>query len=192
MNHSNDLNNILETLRQEHRSIEPPASIESDLIEQTHRVRATPPSPRSWFWIGGLGLATAAVSILVFASLHSNRPVAPSAHIVPAESPIASSTPQVATTPSEPVPKTVNHPPITEHKRNKPIKDDIASEHFFPLPSSEGLPSPSEATVVMMQIHTDALRAYGLELPPTASPRMILAEFIVGEDGLPRSIRILQ
>jgi hypothetical protein len=193
MNHSHDLNDILETLRQEHRSIEAPSSIELHLVDQTRRVRARRPAFRTWIWVGGLGIATAAASVLMIASRHSNHPVAAPAPVARTGVPVVSNTPQVATTPSEATPNAVDHPATVAHRRNKRAKDDdIASQLFFALPSSEGLPSPSEASVVRMQIHTDTLRQYGLELPPTAAPRTIVAEFIVGEDGLPRSIRILR
>ncbi len=189
MNYSNDLDNTLATLRREHRSIELPVSLESDLIEQTRRVRAT---RRTRIWAGGLGLATAAASILVLAFWHANHRVAPSALPRRTELPIASNTPPVVTTPPEVILRTVHHPATAEHKRIRQAKDGIASEHFFSLPSSEGLPPPSEASLVRMQIQTDTLRQYGLEVSPTAAPRTIVAEFIVGEDGLPRSIRILR
>jgi hypothetical protein len=62
---------------------------------------------------------------------------------------------------------------------------------FVPLPASEGLPSASEISLVRMQIKGSALQQYGLEIPVEAAPRTVLAEFAVGQDGLPRAIRII-
>jgi hypothetical protein len=43
-----------------------------------------------------------------------------------------------------------------------------------------------------MRIERDCLRQYGLDVPPTLAPETILAEFLVGEDGLPRAVRIVR
>lgn len=194
MNHSHNLNDVLATLRQEHRSIEAPASMEAHLVEETHRMHPARLSIRTWVWAGGLGLAAAAASIIAIASWNANHPIPHPIPVAHTGSPVAApNTTQPLTNPSTDVPNAVAPSRATTPvKHNRHIQSSTPSDGFFPLPSSEGLPSPSAASVVMMQIHTDALRQYGLELPPTAAPRTIVAEFIVGEDGLPRSIRILQ
>jgi hypothetical protein len=62
---------------------------------------------------------------------------------------------------------------------------------FVLLPASEGLPPASAISLVRMQIQQSALQQYGLEVPAEAAPKTLLAEFAVGEDGLPRAIRII-
>ncbi len=193
MNHSHDLNDILATLRQEHRSIEAPASMEAALVEETRRMRPARPSIRTWTWAGGLGLATVAASIIAIASWRANHPIAPPLPVAHVELPVASPNTQPPVPPSTDAPKAVAPSGAgAATKRSTRIRPGTPSDGFFPLPSSEGLPSPSAASVIRMQIRTDTLRQYGLELPPTTAPRTIVAEFIVGEDGLPRSIRILR
>jgi hypothetical protein len=59
------------------------------------------------------------------------------------------------------------------------------------LPSSEGLPASSAASLVRLRIQKASLRQYGLDVPATATSETILAEFVVGEDGLPRAIRLI-
>lgn len=63
---------------------------------------------------------------------------------------------------------------------------------FVTLPSSEGLPAPTVATVVQMRIRRDDLREFGMDVPPTAAPETVLAEFVVGEDGLSRAVRLVR
>jgi hypothetical protein len=43
-----------------------------------------------------------------------------------------------------------------------------------------------------MHIQKAELRQYGLDVPATAGSETILAEFVVGEDGLPRAIRLIR
>jgi hypothetical protein len=65
-------------------------------------------------------------------------------------------------------------------------------DEFVPLPVSEGLPPAAELSVVRMKLQGSDLRQYGLEAPADAVTRTMLAEFVVGEDGLPRAIRIVR
>jgi hypothetical protein len=64
-------------------------------------------------------------------------------------------------------------------------------QEFVLLPVSEGLPPPSELSVVRTQMLGSDLRQYGLEAPADAAGRPLLAEFVIGDDGLPRAIRIV-
>jgi len=65
-------------------------------------------------------------------------------------------------------------------------------DEFVPLPVSEGLPPAAELSVVRIKLRGSDLRQYGLEAPADAAAQTMLAEFVVGEDGLPRAIRIVR
>jgi hypothetical protein len=65
-------------------------------------------------------------------------------------------------------------------------------DEFVPLPASEGLPTASELSVVRIKLRGSDLEQYGLEAPADAVAQTLLAEFVVGEDGLPRAIRIVR
>jgi hypothetical protein len=65
-------------------------------------------------------------------------------------------------------------------------------DEFVPLPASEGLPPAADLTVVRTRLRGSDLQLYGLEAPPEAIAQTLLAEFVVGEDGLPRAIRIVR
>lgn len=65
-------------------------------------------------------------------------------------------------------------------------------DEFVPLPASEGLPPAAELSVVRIKLRGSDLQQYGLDAPPDAVARTMLAEFAVGEDGLPRAIRIVR
>jgi hypothetical protein len=65
-------------------------------------------------------------------------------------------------------------------------------DEFVALPVSEGLPPAAELSVVRIKLRGSDLQQYGLQAPPDAVARTMLAEFVVGEDGLPRAIRIVR
>lgn len=65
-------------------------------------------------------------------------------------------------------------------------------DEFVPLPVSEGLPPAAELSVVRVKLKGSDLQQYGLEAPADAVTQAMLAEFVVGEDGLPRAIRIVR
>jgi hypothetical protein len=65
-------------------------------------------------------------------------------------------------------------------------------DEFVLLPVSEGLPPAAELSVVRIKLQGSDLGQYGLEAPADAVGQTMLAEFVVGEDGLPRAIRILR
>ncbi|NUQ27355.1 MAG: hypothetical protein HOQ35_02385 [Acidobacteriaceae bacterium] len=68
----------------------------------------------------------------------------------------------------------------------------IDMDPFITLPSSEGLPPPSMATLVRIQIRRDELRQYGFDVSPAVASQMVLAEFVVGQDGLSRAVRFVR
>jgi hypothetical protein len=65
-------------------------------------------------------------------------------------------------------------------------------DEFVPLPASESLPAAAELSVVRMKLRGSDLQQYGLQTPADAAGQTMLAEFVVGEDGLPRAIRIVR
>jgi hypothetical protein len=65
-------------------------------------------------------------------------------------------------------------------------------DEFVPLPVSEGLPPAAELSVVRIKLRGSDLQQYGLQSPADAAAQTMLVEFVVGEDGLPRAIRIVR
>lgn len=65
-------------------------------------------------------------------------------------------------------------------------------DEFVPLPVSEGLAPATDLSVVRIRLRGSDLQQYGLVAPADAAAQTMLAEFVVGEDGLPRAIRIVR
>jgi hypothetical protein len=89
----------------------------------------------------------------------------------------------------------------------KPAEHDLAQETvrpaerrrrgeavtaFMEIPGSEGLPAPVESSIVRVKMAKGDLRQYGFDVPPAATGEMIHADLYLGEDGLPRAIRLVR
>ena len=189
MNTSNQLDHALEALRQEHRSIQPPPTLESSILRQADL--ATPRhahAARNW----SLALAAAAALTIAILLLHP-RPSRPTLQTHNATTPPP---PQIAQTPSIGV---IPPAPLAHQVANsrlhrtapRPGSPTPTAHPFVLLPTGVGLPEPAQAMLIRTRIDTSSLRNYGLAAPPAGAPQTVLAEFLVGEDGLPRAIRLV-
>ena len=185
MNAHTQLDQALEALRHEHRSVQPPPSLETTILEQA-RLAAPRRAHTVRTWT--IALASAAAIAIAVILLYS-RPSHPAieTRTTPPPPPQTTQTP-AALNNTATVPLTRHHPRSTP--RPAPIHQSAATP-FVPLPASEGLPAPAQATVIRTRINTDSLWSYGLTPPPPGAPSTVLAEFVVGEDGLPRAIRLI-
>ncbi len=62
---------------------------------------------------------------------------------------------------------------------------------FIALPGSQALPEPSEWVIVRLKMTKQELRTYGLNVPAPMESDLVMAEFVVGEDGLARSVHLV-
>ncbi|MBS1804504.1 MAG: hypothetical protein JST28_14155 [Acidobacteria bacterium] len=93
------------------------------------------------------------------------------------------------------VSKGVNRRSIYRRGQHAPAKEAATwspLDEFVPLPMSEGLAPASDLSVVRVKVKGSDLQQYGFEAPADAAARVMLAEFVIGEDGLPRGIRIVR
>jgi hypothetical protein len=72
------------------------------------------------------------------------------------------------------------------HSAKRPIQ----AVGFVPIPSAEGLPEFESGQIVRLGIPVTALPNYGVEIPP-GSVSAIQADLLVGQDGQPRAIRLV-
>jgi hypothetical protein len=185
MNAPNQLDQALEALRQEHRSLQPPPALEASLLKQAELTRPRPTHTlRNW----SLALAAAAALVVAVVLLYprSSHPVTQTQTIPPPQPPKAMQAPTpIATAAQDAAPH-----PQTKHRPATPRRQNTSND-FVPLPAGMGLPEPQQAMLIRTRIDTSSLRNYGLASPPAGAPPTILAEFLVGEDGLPRAIRLV-
>ena len=194
---SNDhLDDLMPELREQHRSTEAPAALEPLLRAAAEHASASRiPSRRRPAMAWALATATLILAIagVLAWSIYSTRTGAPL---------------QTAHHPASPPPPATNHatqdaplqavataPVRHAHTPKRAANTDSQSvwqTEFVALPASEGLPPATSISLVRMQIQQSALQQYGLEIPAESSAQTLLAEFMVGEDGLPRAVRIVQ
>jgi len=68
---------------------------------------------------------------------------------------------------------------------------DEAARAFAPLPFSEASPMPEDEVVVRLSLPPSALVSFGIPLSDAGRDENIVADFIVGEDGTPRAVRVV-
>ena len=193
-NPEKELNGILYELRNEHQSIEAPALLEERLAQRA-RLNASPAASPRWRLAWGLGFALVAIAAAAWwLSAHSSSPHPRqqiAARPVPAiqapaiqQETMALHTAQLPQRPRR---------QATQGPRDSSVaRDSSAVTSFLPLPASEGLPESAQQTVVRARILTSSLAQYGLDVPASMPPQLVSAEFLVGEDGLPRAIRFVR
>jgi hypothetical protein len=61
---------------------------------------------------------------------------------------------------------------------------------FVPLPGAFALPAFESGRIVRWEVPMTVLPAYGIDLVPDGTPTTVLADFLIGQDGVPRAIRL--
>jgi hypothetical protein len=196
-----ELDEVFAELRKEHREMKAPVGLESLLrAEAERRAGAVRRAGRNRAW--GLSAALLALALQgatewrlhrVQSSNEAQTPVAPGSgpHAIPAQEVVPKN--ESAKVPAqkhraESTTVRHSHVPVGDHD---PTDREESLADFIPLPTSEGLPPAFALSLVRMRIEQSSLQQYGLEVPAENASRTLLAEFAVGEDGLPRAIRII-
>jgi len=197
------LADILAEIGREHRTTEAPRHLAARLREEERPSIADSPSWRlqpRWAW--GVGLTIVALTICGAIAWQTQRGHQPhnrqnqKVRSIPDSAPVPA--PQHVRT-AQLYGKARTQQTAVRDKIRKATKKesqaDVTEEtlaDFIPLPASEGLPPVSEVSVVRVQMQRSDLRQYGFEVPAELAPMIMQAEFVVGEDGLPRAIRIIR
>jgi hypothetical protein len=201
MTNDRELDEILAELGREHRAIGAPEWLEPVLFAAADQGKPAMGRPRvRLVW----GLAAAAMVLAVVATAGvlwetrgGHRPQSQQVQSVP--EPQLRPEPIVPST-SITVPRSValKAGPVRRARRDSGRESSAKQQawnsldEFVALPVSEGLPPAAELSVVRMKLSGSDLQQYGLQAPLDAAAQTLLAEFAVGEDGLPRAIRIIR
>jgi hypothetical protein len=60
------------------------------------------------------------------------------------------------------------------------------------VPGSETLPTPVETSILRVQLQKGDLRQYGFDVPAPMDSEFVRADFVVGDDGLARAVRLVR
>lgn len=63
---------------------------------------------------------------------------------------------------------------------------------YIALPSAEGALISEDQTVVRVSMPRSALASFGLPVRSDGADAYVLADFVLGEDGMPRAVRLIQ
>ncbi|MGA2050233.1 MAG: hypothetical protein ABSG96_21240 [Terracidiphilus sp.] len=197
------LDEVLEELGQEHRAIGAPDSLQRVLYAAAESRKPALGKPRMqfpWAWAAvAILLAVVVVGVVIWRSVRTHRPQTQQAHSLPASkvspgplqsSPVAAR--QSVESKAEPVREAVKARTPLRHSAPPEAPTSSSLDDFVPLPVSEGLPTAAEMNIVRIRLRGSDLQQYGLQTPADALAQTMLAEFAVGEDGLPRAIRIVR
>jgi len=197
------LDEVLEELGREHRAISAPDSLQRVLYTAAESRKSASGKPRLQFplaWVAvAILLVVVTVAGAIWRSIQTHQPQTQQAHSGPA--------PKVSPRPrqSSPVATPRSVGPKAERvraavKARAPLRPSSppdaptpsSLDTFVPLPASERLPTAAELSIVRIRLRGSDLQQYGLQTPADALAQTMLAEFAVGEDGLPRAIRIVR
>ena len=196
MTNDRELDEILAEIGREHRSMGAPDRLEPVLRTAAGNRKNAISAPRlrvTRAWAAAvILLAAVATAGVIWRTLRSHQRQTQQVRSVPV--------PQVKPEPMLPsAPVTKSAPVHRAATDSASLRDSSPKQapgnsldEFVPLPVSEGLPPAAELSVVRMRLRGSDLQQYGLEAPPDAVAQTMLAEFVVGEDGLPRAIRIVR
>jgi hypothetical protein len=79
--------------------------------------------------------------------------------------------------------------PSPEARRIQPVE---TVTEFIAVPGSETLPAPLETSILRVRVPKGELRQYGFDVPPPDAGEMVGADFVVGDDGLARAVRLVR
>ncbi len=203
MSTERELEEILAEIGLEHRAIGAPDKLESVLCAAAVARKSVNAAPRM-----RLAFTLAAAFILLAAlagvavlwqshighqsQIQQARSVSPVRRIPQAIDPLTNIT-QTQNLPVRPAQlRSIQKRNATLRHLSSPRRTWNSLDEFVPLPASEGLPTAAELSVVRIKLRGSDLQQYGLQTPADAAGQTMLAEFAVGEDGLPRAIRIVR
>lgn len=198
-----ELDDVLTEIGREHRMIGAPERLESVLRAASVDTKAAIETPRlrsAWAWaLVAILLVAVAMGGVMWQTRRNQRAQNQQVQPVPAARLGAESarpsTGVAGNRDVEPMSARALRSNADRAHHRKAVAKELASnslDEFVPLPVSEGLPAATELSVVRMKLRGSDLQQYGLQSPADGETRTMLAEFVVGEDGLPRAIRIVR
>jgi len=203
MSTERELEEILAEIGLEHRAIGAPDKLESVLCAATAArisVKAAPRMRLAFTLAAVVILLAALAGVAVLWQTHIGHPsqiqqarsASPVQRTPQAIDPLTNRT-QTHNLPAKPAQvRNIQKHDATPRHAPSPHRTWNSLDEFVPLPASEGLPTAAELSVVRIKLRGSDLQQYGLQTPADAAGQTMLAEFVVGEDGLPRAIRIVR
>lgn len=191
-----ELEEVLKELRAEHREITAPDRLEARLraAARESQTVAAPRAPLASWWNWRWGFAVAAAAVILALAMwgvgRGNQPSVQQAVVETPSNPVpVEQTQEVAVAEASPADDGLSPAVIRSAERRRRAEGVTA---FMEVPGSEGLPAPMDSSIVRVKMAKGELRQYGIDVPPAAANELVRADLYLGEDGLPRAIRLVR
>jgi hypothetical protein len=179
---------------------DPRALVQPDWLPMEERLRAActathMPAPSGATrgdnrrWMAAAAAVVMAAAITFYTVPQRNVRPQPPPPVVPA-SPAPTTRPDAERlhVPPAPVAQPRPRPPATRPPTTAPAEARV--HEFVPLPGAFALPDFESGRIVRIEVPLAGLPAFGIDLVPDAMPAAVEADFLIGQDGLPRAIRL--
>ena len=183
---------LLSPLRDPRAIAEPDWHAMEERLSEVCDARQVPAKRHIQKWRPWMAAAAAVVmaAAITFSTL-------PSRNVRPQPQPGAAPPPAAPATQPEPARAVVPPSPPTEPRprprASRPATatpGEARANEFVPLPGAFALPDFESGRIVRMEVPLTGLPAFGIDLVPDAAPAAVEADFLIGQDGLPRAIRL--
>jgi hypothetical protein len=168
------------------------AAMEQRLLAAFRQHRATPVgrvnTVRQW-WTAAAVVLLACGGAAWWLIPVDESPLASAAHLVVV--PLAPPASNFYPSESEVPPRITPASALVRAAVRMPVEDTIGRvSDFVPLPGAATLPAFERGEIVRIEVPLANLPAYGLDMVPDATPASVAADLLIGQDGVPRAIRL--
>ena len=179
-----------ETLGKNAQAERAPAHIEASLLAafRSHHRRIS--WRRGWEWAA---VGAAAAVLLIFLWTAAGHPKGPSVSPAPRKD-VSSETraPQEAQAPVAPERQTVSAPLAETSGEEQAASQAYTASDFVPVPFTGAISADDPGMIVRVQLTRSSLAQLGYPVAETPDEELILADVLVGEDGWPRGVKVVQ
>jgi hypothetical protein len=146
-------------------------------------------------WLAAAAVALLATAITFYPTMESGQTTTGPASVPESSTPLPSpsSGARDRRLPVETAPSPASLSPQRSRARVATAPLRAASEpvnEFVLLPGAAALPALESGRVVRMAVPLASLPAYGIDFVHDATPQEVHADFLIGQDGLPRAVRL--
>jgi hypothetical protein len=165
-----------------------PAHVEASVLAayRNHHRRAS--WRRSWEWAS---VGAAAAVLLIFLWTVVGRSKGPSVSPAPKKD-VASQTGEPQEVKAQVAPQTVAGSVAITPGEDAAASETYAASDFVPVPFTGAISADDLGMIVRVQLTRSSLAQLGYPVAETPDEDLILADVLVGEDGWPRGVKVVQ
>jgi len=177
-----------EAMAQSARAEQTPHRVEASLLSafRGHHRRASWRRSLEWASVGA-----AAAVLLIF--LWTNNLRSKGQMSTPSQKDDSSQTAMQQEAKASPAPKADHARPVANAKvADVSVKEPYSASDFVPVPFTGAIAADDAGMVVRVQLTRASLAQLGYPVAETPDEELILADVLVGEDGWPRGVKLIQ